>query len=354
VYYGLPSQGTLAALRHQLDKFLAGPAPRVPEHIILLEREKRDKYSGTTAGADPQPDLSNIQTQEKHELVEVKVLEHPDECENSRKECTPEEPASPPEPLADKTNHGPTPAATHSPKKRIMPWAKLAAVSQFSKSIRSDRALQQIKLMMGRPEPTGYNGTDTESDDDNVSSFTSDGRGGAAAWTSYHSFVRRLPRSIVPFTDDVVSGRWELRVTCHTMPPLPAPWRVASSKWLRGDMNIHLSGSGRSMTAEFALLGIEGMFKSRKCDLREGGICAWIRFVAQMPITTAKRGRQCGEREHNLVFGPSETQYGYLRFHGGNKVGGMLRCRKYGRLEFTGFRVGGPVDMVSKWGSFVE
>jgi len=116
-------------------------------------------------------------------------------------------------------------------------------------------------------------------------------------------------------------------------------------------MNVHLSADGRSLAAEFALLGVDGVIKSRKFEPRRNGVCAWVKFVARMPITTAERPGGVG-LYHSCVFGPSEMQYGYMRFSG-EKVRGMLRCRRYGKLEFAGERVGGPMAMRSSWEDFV-
>ncbi|CAE6440911.1 unnamed protein product [Rhizoctonia solani] len=347
-HYGLSTSGTLAALRNQLDVFLARPLPQVPRGLIVLEKQKRDEHAlvatPITLEGESSVGKQKVETDETKDRVssEAPPVQHP----------VPEQVA---QPLVDKTDLCSIPVAT-TPKKPSFPRAKVAAVARFKKSVRWDpvlaeNALQEIKLRMGWPEPTS--GTDTESDDED-NSFRSDDLRGFAPWSSRQSVARWPPNNFVPFTSDVVSGRWELRVTCHTMPSLPAPWHTASLKWLKGDMNVQLSGDGRSLTGEFALLGLDGMFKSRKCDLRADGIGAWVRFVAQMPIATAKPLRGQGHKEHNLTFGPSETQYGYLRFYGGNRVGGMLRCRKYGKLEFTGIRIDGPVDMASDWKSFIE
>ncbi|CAE6489773.1 unnamed protein product [Rhizoctonia solani] len=344
-HYGLPTSGTLAALRNQLDLFLAGRLPQVPRGLIILEKRKREEHAAATA-----PSLLE-------EELPIECL--PDENDQTREGVSIDKIQAPPpqdpvQPLSDKTNIHSTQAAT--PRKPSFPRAKLVALAKFKKSIRWDpvlaeNALQEIKLRMGRPEPNS--GTDTESDDEEES-FGSSHSVGFNHWSTRRSAARLPLRNLVAFTEDLVSGRWELRVTCHTMSPLPAPWRTASSKWLKGDMNVQLAGDGRSLSGEFALLGLDGKFKSRRCDLRADGISAWIRFVAQMPIATAKPLRDQGHKEHSLTFGPSWSQYGYLRFYGGNQVGGMLRCRKYGKLEFTGIRVGGPVDMASEWGSFVE
>lgn len=223
-------------------------------------------------------------------------------------------------------------------------------VAHLSKSVRWDpelEALEEIKLRMGFPEQESD--TETESDYGDSSS----------ASDSVDEFVPALSSSplSLPYAslarhnqlgEDVVSGRWSLRVTCHTMLPLPGPWRAASSNWLMGDLNVLLSSDGRSLSAEFALLGMDGVIKSRKFEPRREGVCAWVKFVAQMPIIT-----EDGRRKHACVFGPSEMQYGYLRFGGDGKVRGMLRCRRYGRLEFAGARVGRPIAMRSSWEDFV-
>ncbi|CAE6476069.1 unnamed protein product [Rhizoctonia solani] len=354
-HYGLPTNGTLAALRNQLDTFLAKPLPQIPRSLFILEKQKRDEHALATFPMLLQEELPMGQLQDERN-------EQTDDCVPSG---TTNGGSCPPtqhpvltqaiQPLADKTNLSSTSVAP-PPKKLSLPWAKVAAVAKFKKSVRWDpvlaeNALQEIKLRMGRPEPTS--GTDTESDSEDDSPRSS--RFGVfAPRASRYSSTRWPPRNLVPFTADVVSGRWELRVTCHNMAPLPAPWRAVSSKWLKGDMNVQLAGDGQSLAGEFALLGLDGKFKSRKCDLRANGIGAWVRFVAQMPIATTKPLRGQGHKEYGLTFGPSETQYGYLRFYGGNKVGGMLRCREYGRLEFTGTRVDGPTSMTSKWSNFIE
>ncbi|KDN49124.1 hypothetical protein RSAG8_02477, partial [Rhizoctonia solani AG-8 WAC10335] len=354
-HYGLPTSGTLAALRNQLVLFLAGPLPQVPRGLVTLEKRKRDEHAMATAPSLLQEELPMDQPRDENDQTgECALFEVPIN-ENQIPPARNPVPTQTIQPLADKTNLCSTPVAK-APRKPCLPRAKLFALAKFKKSVRWDpvlaeNALQDIKFRMGRPEPSSW--TDSESDGEE-DSFRSSHFGAFAPLSSRHSVARWPPRNFVPFTADVASGRWELRVTCHTMSPLPAPWRTASSKWLKGDMNVQLAGDGRSLTGEFALLGLDGQFKSRKCDLRADGIGAWVRFVAQMPIATVKPLRDQGYKEHNLTFGPSESQYGYLRFYGGNKVGGMLRCRKYGRLEFTGVRVGGPIDMTSDWRTFIE
>ncbi|CAE6442694.1 hypothetical protein ACGC1H_007573 [Rhizoctonia solani] len=354
-HYGLPTSGTLAALRNQLVLFIASPFPQVPRGLFILEKKKRDEHAVATAPNLLQEELPMDQLRDESDKVPERTLSRDSIDETQILPAQDSVSTQAVQPLTDKTNLCSTSVA---PRKPSLPRAKLAAVAKFKKSVRWDpvsaeNALQQIKLRMGRPEPTS--GTDTESDDEQESFRSSHfGAFAPSSWSARHSVARWPPRNFVPFTADVVSGRWELRVTCHTMSPLPAPWRTASSKWLKGDMNVQLANDGRSLSGEFALLGLDGKFKSRKCDLRADGIGAWVRFVAQMPIATAKPLRDQGHKEHSLTFGPSESQYGYLRFYGGNKVGGMLRCRKYGKLEFTGIRVGGPVDMASHWSSFIE
>ncbi|CAE7190133.1 unnamed protein product [Rhizoctonia solani] len=357
VHYGLPTSGTLAALRNQLDLFLARPLPQVPRGLFILEKRKQDEYALASAPSLLHEELPMSQPQD--EIYETQERVRSEARVGENQVCPAQDPVSTQttQPFGDKTNIPSTPAvATPRPRKPSLPRAKLLALAKFTKSVRWDpvlaeNALQEIKLRMGRPGPTS--GTDTESDSEE-DSFRSSRFGGFAPQITRHSVARWPPRNLVPFTADVVSGRWELRVTCHTMSPLPAPWRMVSSQWLKGDMNVQLSGDGRSLNGEFALLGLDGKFRSRRCDLRADGIGAWIRFVAQMPVTTATPLRDLGHKEHNLTFGPSGSQYGYLRFYGGNNVGGMLRCRTYGKLEFTGIRVDGPVDMGSDWGSFIE
>lgn len=225
----------------------------------------------------------------------------------------------------------------------------LSGVVHLNKSVRWDpelEALEEIKLRMGFPEESD---TETESDYGDSSScysvdeFTPPGLCSSPVALTYASLARHNQLAA-----DVISGRWTLRVTCHNILPLPGPWRSASSTWLNGDMNVHLSTDSRSLSAEFALLGMHGVIKSRKFEPRKDGVCAWVKFVAEMPITTGDGGR-----DHACVFGPSEMQYGYVRFGGDGKVRGMLRCRQYGRLEFSGTRMGKPVAMRSSWDDFV-
>ncbi|KAH7338951.1 hypothetical protein B0J17DRAFT_628316 [Rhizoctonia solani] len=355
-HYGLPISGTLAALRNQLEQFLAKPLPQVPRSLVILEKRKRDEHDLATFPMLLQEEIPMDQPQTEHN---EQTRDHvpSDITINEDSSTLPQRPVLTQaiQPLVDTTNLCPNSVAT-APKKPSIPWVKLAAVTKFKKSVRWDpalaeNALREIKLRMGRPEPTS--GTDTESDDES-DSYRSNNFGLFAPRPSRNLLARWPPRNLVPFTADVVSGQWELRVTCHNVAPLPAPWRTVSSKWLKGDMNVQLAGDGQSLAGEFALLGLDGKFKSRKCDLRADGIGAWVRFVAQMPIATTRPLRGQGHKEHGLTFGPSESQYGYLRFYGGNRVAGMLRCREYGKLDFTGVRVDGPVDMASKWSNFIE
>ncbi|KAF8753739.1 hypothetical protein RHS01_06721 [Rhizoctonia solani] len=304
-HYGLPTSDTLAALRNQLELFVNSPLPEVPRGLVILEEQKRDEYSASSRalglGLDLlQKNFSTNQLQNEFEQNEEPISPG---FSGETREAQHTISTKIAQPLADDTNLCSTPI-TKSPKKLSLPRAKIFAVAKFKKSVRWDpvlaeNALQEIKLRMG----------------------------------------------LAPLIADVVSGRWELCVTDHTISPLPAPWRTASPKWLKGDMDVRLTADGRSLTGNFALLGLNGKFKSEKCRLYDGGIGIWIRFVARMPITTTKPIRHQGHEEHNLAFGPSETQYGYLRFRGGNKVWGMLRCRKYGKLDFDGVRTQEPVNM---------
>ncbi|CAE6387038.1 unnamed protein product [Rhizoctonia solani] len=353
-HYGLPTRGTLAALRNQLELFLANPLPQVPKGLIVLEKQKRDAYASVLTSVSSQQNTLANQPKDEPEQTEERISP---ETLVKAGETQRDIPIQTTSPLADKTRPCSSPIATTEPPKKLsLPWAKIAAVARFKKSVRWDpvlaeNAFQEIKLRMGRPKPTSDTDTDSEVEDD---PFTSNNFQPLAPPLSRRSFASRVPRNIVPFTADVVSGQWDLCVTGHNVSPLPAPWKNVSSKWLKGDMNVQLSGDGRSLTGEFALLGLDGKFKSRKSELRDDGISTWIGFVAQMPIATTKPIRYQGHKEHKLTFGPSETQYGYLRFYGSNRVRGMLRCRKYGRLEFDGIRKCGPVDMVLDWKSFVE
>ncbi|KAJ1302773.1 hypothetical protein OPQ81_003081 [Rhizoctonia solani] len=358
-HYGLPTGDNVAVLRNQLDRFLAGPLPQVPRDLLILEKQKRDEYHAAHLESITSISLEEIPMDELQDENDKKEGPLSSKISDNRSKVSPvEDPMSTQatQPLSDKTNFRSTPVDKPA-KKPTLPRAKLAAVAKFKKSVRWDpvlaeNSLQEIKLRMGRPEPTS--GTDTESEEGEGDSLRSSNFGTFTQSYYRHPVARWPTHNFVPFTADVVSGWWQLRVTYHTMPPLPEPWRMASSKWLKGGMNVQLAGDGRSIIGEFALLGLDGKFKSRKCDLRADGIGAWVRFVAQMPIVTTKPLRGQGHKEHNLTFGPSESQYGYLRFYGGNKVGGMLRCRKYGRLEFTGIRIGGPVGTASDWASSIE
>ncbi|KAF8600863.1 hypothetical protein BDV93DRAFT_608445 [Ceratobasidium sp. AG-I] len=225
----------------------------------------------------------------------------------------------------------------------------LSGAVHLSKSVRWDpelEALEEIKLRMGFPEASD---TETESDYGDSSScysvdeFTPPGLCSSPVALSYASLTKHNQLQA-----DTISGMWSLRVTCHNILPLPGPWRSASSTWLKGDMNVLLSADARSLSAEFALLGMHGVIKSRKFEPRKDGVHAWVKFVARMPITTGEGGR-----DHACVFGPSEMQYGYVRFGGNGKVRGMLRCRQYGRIEFAGTREGRPITMRSSWDDFV-
>ncbi|CAE6406877.1 unnamed protein product [Rhizoctonia solani] len=348
-HYGLPTSGTLAALRNHLELFVTSPLPQVPRDLVILEKQKRNEYASAVAALSLKNDVTADQSRDKtdktEEWIASELLDNASGAELNI-------PAQTAEPFAE-SHSAPT---TKSPRKLSLPRAKIIAVAKFQKSVRWDpalaeSALQEIRIRMGPAEPSSETDTDSEVESDR---FTSSRVGMLAPQFARRSLACWPPRNLVPLTADVVSGRWELSVTSHTVSPLPMPWRTASSKWLKGDMNVQLSGDGRSLTGEFVFLGLDGKFKSRKCHLRDDGIGAWVQFVAQMPIATTKPIRYQGHKEHSLTFGPSETQYGYLRFYGGNRVGGMLRCRKYGKLEFGGIRRDGPVDMVSDWKSFVE
>jgi hypothetical protein len=342
-HYGLSTQGTLAMLRAQLEKSLASFRTRMQERSERLEKERAGLERKSRKMV--QKPAQKVQMAAIQSTVNITSTAEPESFHNGARI------------LQSDAVSGV--CKSNAAEIFIPPPKDLPTTVSFVKSVQWDpeiEALDKIKLRMKLQEPNS-SGTDTESDSENsISASESRAVFPPPGLPSplYHlpSLQPRTNRAQAPrMEEDVVSGRWALQVTCHTMRPLPTPWRTASSSWLRGDMNVHLAPDRRSLTAEFALLGLDGVIKSRKFEPRGKGVCAWVRFVAQMPITTAEEPGAMGT-EHNCMFGPSEMQYGYLRFHGDGRIKGMLRCRRYGRLEFEGVRVGEPKLMCAKWGNF--
>ncbi|KAG9116811.1 hypothetical protein FRC07_007439, partial [Ceratobasidium sp. 392] len=295
-HYGLPTDGTLAMLRLHLEKSLESfqermreKAERVEKERLAMERKSRYPTEAIRSPAVRRPHSGSVSSQK---YVAPAILQ-----------TQPQVPSS------------------NAAKDTILPRASLPIIGSVAKPIRRNseiKAFQQVKFNMKFPEPNS-SGTDTESEGDNSFSASETGAIYPPPGLSSPLFCpnpsrARGSRAQAPqLEQDVASGRWALHVTCSTMAPLPAPWRAASSKWLRGDMDVHLSRNRRAITAEFALFGMDGIIKSRKLEPRGEGVCAWVRFVAQMPVTTAEKPGEVG-LEDKCVFGPSEMQYGYLRF----------------------------------------
>ncbi|KAG9102884.1 hypothetical protein FRC06_000878 [Ceratobasidium sp. 370] len=335
-HYGLPTSGTLAMLRLHLEKSLESFQERMREKAERGEKQRlaMEKKSEAIRSPAVRRLRSGSISLQKYTGA-VTVLRSPPEIPTS-------------DPILNS----------------IPPRASLPTISSVIKPARRNselKALERVKLSMKFPE-SNSSGTDTESEGDNSFSNSLSVSEPQATFPPpglpSPLFCldpvqpRRNRAQALTLEDDVVSGRWALHVTCSTMAPLPAPWRAASSKWLRGDMNVHISRNRRALNAEFALFGMDGIIKSRKFESRGEEVCTWVRFAAQMPVTTAERPGDVGLQD-TCVFGPSEMQYGYLRFHGEGKIKGMLRCRKYGRLEFEGVRIGPARPMVARWSDFV-
>ncbi|KAG9095066.1 hypothetical protein FS749_011161 [Ceratobasidium sp. UAMH 11750] len=332
-HYGLPTSGTLAMLRLHLEKSLESFQERMREKAERGEKQR-------------------LAMERKSEAICSPTIRRPHSGSISSQKCS----------LT--ALQSPSVVPMSNPTRSILPpRTSLPTISSIAKPARRNselKALKQVKLSLKFPEPNSSD-TDTESEGDSLFSNSSSVSGPQS--TSPPDLLSPLFR-LDPFRprgnraqalqleNDVVSGRWALHVTCSTMAPLPAPWRAASSKWLRGDMNVHLSRNRRALDAEFALFGMDGIIKSRKFEPHGEGVCAWVRFAAQMPVTTTERSGDIGI-DDTCVFGPSEMQYGYLRFYEAGRIRGMLRCRKYGRLEFEGVRIGQARPMLAKWSDFM-
>ncbi|KAG8740009.1 hypothetical protein FRC10_004849 [Ceratobasidium sp. 414] len=331
-HYGLPSDEKLAMLRLYLEKSLESFQERMREKAERGEKER-------------------LAMEKKPEAIRSPTIRRPHSGSISSQKCAGALT------MLRSTSELPTSNPT---KNAIPPRTSLPAITSVSKPTRRNselKAFEQVKLSMKFSGPNS-SGTDTESESDNSfsaseSQATFPPPGLLSPLFSLDPFRPRGNRAQpLRLENDVVSGRWALHVTCSTMAPLPAPWRAASSKWLRGNMNVHLSCDRRALNAEFALFGLDGVIKSRKFEPRGEGVCAWVKFVAQMPVTTAERPGEVG-LEDTRVFGPSVMQYGYLRFYEDGRVRGMLRCRRYGRLEFEGARIGQAGPMLAKWSDFM-
>ncbi|KAG8763344.1 hypothetical protein FRC12_008610 [Ceratobasidium sp. 428] len=331
-HYGLPADGTIAMLRLHLEKSLESFQERMREKAERVEKERlaMEKKSRPLAEAIRSPTIRRPHSGS----VSLQKFTVPAAALQSRPEV-------------------PIPNVAKVP---APPRTSLPIMSSATKPARRNselKAFERVKLSMKFSEPNS-SGTDTESEGDNSFSASENGTTFPPPGLSSPLFSRdpSLPRrnraQALQLEDDVVSGRWALHVTCNTMHPLPAPWRAASSKWLRGDMDVHLSDNRRALTADFSLFGMDGIIKSRKFERHGEAVCAWVKFVAQMPDTSIDT-ETSGD---NIVLGPSEMQYGYLKFYNEGKIRGMLRCRRYGWLEFKGVRIGQPRPLVAKWSDF--
>ncbi|KAG9123533.1 hypothetical protein FRC07_014820 [Ceratobasidium sp. 392] len=224
----------------------------------------------------------------------------------------------------------------------IKPWHRNSELKAFERV--------ELSMKFG-PEPDS-SGIDTESEGD--SSFSVSESGVIFPPPGLPSPLFRSEPPLLQdlqLKEDVVSGRWNLCITRNAMTPLPPPWHPMSSKWLRGDMDVHLSQDTRSITAEFALLGMDGVIKSRQFEMCGEGVCVWVRFVAQMPITTAKKTGDVSQ-EDNRLFEPSELNCGCLTFYEKGRVTGVLECERYGSFEFEGVRIGQPRPLIAEWSDF--
>ncbi|KAB5592056.1 hypothetical protein CTheo_4508 [Ceratobasidium theobromae] len=245
--------------------------------------------------------------------------------------------------LADKTNRGSVPIATSTPKKPATPQAKPTVTHKPIMVPSADHNLDRSGCMTRKPAIPRE--TNVKASVDSYSALTNSRSHFDTSSPNYGFSTPHPHHGTISAGTNGVSGFWELCVTHYTFPISGTPWSVASPKPI-GHMNAQLFDD-EYWLADFALLGMDGMLKSRKCSWRADGMRVSVSFVAQILLTD-------GRNERNVILGPSEIQRVSLKFDGYGKVDGILKRGKHWLVEFTGERRGTPRDMVSNWGDFED
>ncbi|QRV94737.1 hypothetical protein RhiJN_22755 [Ceratobasidium sp. AG-Ba] len=245
-HYGLPTDGTLATLRLYLENSLKSFQERMREKADRLEKERLEMEKKSRQSTANIPEKSPINT--------VRFPAAREQLSQSTSSSSSSDSFAAPR-IRFKSSLPKAINCTMPPRASL---PVLAPAVKPSRRRSEPKGLKQVKLDTKFPD-TSSSSADTESEGDNSCSvveppttFPPPGLASPLFHPNPSRYGRNKTREL---EKDVVSGRWALHVTCSTMEPLPAPWRAASSKWLRGDMDVHLSDNRRSITAQFALLG---------------------------------------------------------------------------------------------------